>query len=52
MDTFAEVARELRPNGHWSRRAEFVSMLVVIPLRGLHILVFIFWSWCFLQSLA
>lgn len=52
MNTFAGVARRLRPKGHWNERPQIASTLVVIPLRGLYVVVFLYWLWAFINALA
>lgn len=52
MNTFEAVARTLKPAGHWSSRSAVTNSLVVIPLRSLYVLVFVFWLWSLYQSLC
>lgn len=52
LDSFAEVASKLRPEGHWRTRPEIARTLVVIPLRGLYVVVFFYWLWAFIEALV
>lgn len=44
MTGFAQIAKELRPNGHWEKRPQLLVYLVRLPLRGVYVLVFAYWA--------